>query len=209
VQIRGHRIEVGEVQSALAAHPDVAASAVVVRRNGQSCALVGYVVAVAGARPSTVTLRRFLSERLPRYMIPPVFVLLDRLPLTRNGKLDYGMLPAPSASGSAEHTTWPRTTTERTLATMWTELLGVEPIGVHDNFFDLGGDSLLVTRLHARLPAAFGIDLPMRLVYQALDIASLAVAVDTLRSESADADLLRLVEEVETMPEEELRRRLR
>ncbi len=199
VKLRGYRIEPGEVESVLAGHPDLGAAAVTVRQDGERSYLAGYVVARPGAQPAVRELRRFLGERLPAYLVPAVIVPLDRLPLTRNGKLDYAALPPPAAPVPAA--ALPSTRTERVLAGMWAELLGMasaDAIGVHDDFFDLGGDSLLVTRLHARLPEAFGVDLPMRQVYQALDIASLAAAIDELR----------LVAEAENLPKEELRHRL-
>jgi nonribosomal peptide synthetase protein BlmVII len=180
VQLRGHRVEVGEVEATLAAHPRIAATAVMARRDGSRNYLAAYVVPTGpDAPPSARDLRRYLADRLPAYMIPSAYVLLDQLPRTAHGKLDRTALPDPDLSrgGSAAP---PRTSTERELAGLWHELLGVGSIGVEDNFFELGGDSLLVTRLHARLPGLFGVDLPMRRVYRALDIASLAEAIDQL-----------------------------
>lgn len=187
VKLRGYRVEPGEVEAALAGHPDLTAAAVMMRRDGSRTCLAGYVVPTPGVEVSGGQLRRFLGERLPAHLVPAVVVMLERLPLTRNGKVDYAALPPPGQLRSSQrHDVPPTTPTERALARMWAELLGIEPvesIGAHDNFFDLGGDSLLVTRLHARLPAAFGVDLPMRRVYQALDIVSLAAAIDALRQE--------------------------
>jgi nonribosomal peptide synthetase protein BlmVII len=178
VQLRGYRVELGEITAALTGHPAVAAAAAVVRRDGNRNYLAAYVVPAAAVPPSATELRGFLAGRLPGFMIPGVFVVLDKLPLTRNGKLDRAALPAPPPGGTAGSP--PRTATERILAELWRELLGVPSVGIHDDFFALGGDSLLVALLHARLPDAFGVELPMRKVYAALDIASLADAIDDL-----------------------------
>jgi nonribosomal peptide synthetase protein BlmVII len=188
IQLRGYRIEAGEVEAALAGHPRVSAAAVTARRDGSRHYLAAYVVPRPGQdgqdTPSPAELRRHLAGRLPAHMVPSAVVLLDQLPLTSNGKLDRDALPAPDTSRAAGSSP-PRTPTERALAALWSELLGVSAVGIHDNFFDLGGDSLLVTRLHARLPALLGVDLPMRRVYRALDIASLAEAVDQLRADTS------------------------
>jgi amino acid adenylation domain-containing protein len=197
IQLRGYRIEPGEIEAALGEHSGIAGAAVTARQDGSRHYLAAYVVpGRAGAgpdadtareepgprRPTAGELRRYLAERLPSYMIPFVFVFIDRLPLTRNGKLDRAALPAPDpAAGTAAAA--PRTATERELAALWCDLLGVSSVGVHDNFFELGGDSLLVTRLHARLPDAFGVDLPMQRIYRALDIAGLAEIIDRLPSQ--------------------------
>jgi len=178
VQLRGYRVEPGEITAALTGHTAVAAAAAVVRREGNRNYLAAYVVPSGAVPPSAAELRGFLAGRLPGFMVPGVFVVLDKLPLTRNGKLDRAALPPPPPGGTAGPS--PRTATERTLAGLWRELLGVPSVGVHDDFFALGGDSLLVALLHARLPEAFGVELPMRKVYTALDIASLASAIDDL-----------------------------
>jgi nonribosomal peptide synthetase protein BlmVII len=170
--------------------------------------LAAHIVPAGPEPPGEPELRRFLADRLPRYMIPATFVPMNRLPLTRNGKLDTAALPDPIERDEAAPPTPPRTETERALAGLWGELLGVGAIDIHANFFDMGGDSLLITQFHARVVEAFGIDLPMRRVYGALDIASLAETVDQIRSEAYAGRLERLVTEIEQMPEEELRRRL-
>jgi amino acid adenylation domain-containing protein len=178
VQLRGYRIELGEITAALTGHPGVAAAAATVRREGDRNYLAAYIVPASADPPSTAELRGFLAGRLPGFMVPGTFAVLDELPLTRNGKLDRAALPAPPPGGTAGPA--PRTATERTLAKLWQEVLGVPSVGIHDDFFSLGGDSLLVALLHARLPDAFGVELPMRKVYTALDIASLAGVIDDL-----------------------------
>jgi len=151
VKIRGFRIELGEVEAVLAQHPEVWTAAVMAREDGGGeRRLVAYVVARVGCRPSPDALRPFLRERLPDYMVPPTIVLLDALPLTPNGKLDRAALPAPEKvsffprdMGSVP----PRTPAEESLAAIWCEVLGLPQIGVHDNFFDLGGDSILAIQV--------------------------------------------------------------
>jgi len=190
VKVRGYRIEPGEIEAVLARHPDVAAAAVGVAGDGDRTVLVGYLVPAAarGGSPelSPRELRRYLSGWLPPYLVPSAYVLLDRLPLTRNGKLDRAALASIPAIGPAvgrepaAEADPPGTPTEVALAGLWCELLGLASVGVHENFFDVGGDSLLVTRLHARLPALFGVELPMRRIYQALTVVAQAEAVDAL-----------------------------
>ncbi|SCF07721.1 amino acid adenylation domain-containing protein [Micromonospora haikouensis] len=182
LKLRGHRIEPGEIESALSAQPGVRSAAVVLGSTRDRPHLVGYVVAGAGTSVEENAVRRRLAERLPRYMVPARIVVVDELPASRNGKVDRaeltrrsGSLPDPIGRDR------PRTPTEATLATILAELLGFESaaaIGVTDNLFDLGGDSLVVTRFHARIVEVFRVDAPVRRVYQALDIASLAATVD-------------------------------
>ncbi|HWG97931.1 MAG TPA: amino acid adenylation domain-containing protein, partial [Pilimelia sp.] len=146
VKIRGFRIEPGEVETALVGHADVAAAVVVARpaADGRD-RLVAYLVPAPGrAVPDAVALRSWLKERLPEYMVPSAFVPLDAVPLTTTGKVDRRALPAPdfAAEATGEHVA-PRTDTERELARIWAEALGVARVGVTDNFFALGGDSIL------------------------------------------------------------------
>ncbi|MCC6179261.1 MAG: SDR family oxidoreductase, partial [Chloroflexi bacterium] len=159
VKLRGFRIEPGEIEATLALHPGVAEAAVVVREDRAGDArLVAYLVGGAGVPvPEPADLRAFLGARLPDYMLPSAFVSLDALPLTPNGKLDRQALPAPEA-GRIEQTTGytaPRTSAETRIAEIWANILGLERVGIHDNFFDLGGDSLLLIRVHHALRQEF------------------------------------------------------
>jgi nonribosomal peptide synthetase protein BlmVII len=141
--------------------------------------LTAYVVPGSGL--SSHDLRRYLSERLPPHLVPASYAIVEALPLTRNGKLDRAALATtPRAAAAVAASDQPRTATEAALSQLWCELLGLPAIGIHDDFFDIGGDSLTVTRLHARLPALLGVELPMRRLYQALTIAAQAAAVDDL-----------------------------
>jgi amino acid adenylation domain-containing protein len=182
VKIRGIRVELGEIESALHQHPSLSAAAVVPRQDAPSdTQLVAYVV----ARPDTRTginsaaLRAYLGERLPEYMIPAAFVTLDRLPLTAHGKIDRQALPPPDeAAGSGTAYIAPRTRSETVLAGIWAEVLGRECVGVHDNFFALGGHSLLATQVVTRVRRAFQVELPLRALFEAPTVAGLAVRIE-------------------------------
>jgi amino acid adenylation domain-containing protein len=181
LKIRGFRIEPGEVESVLREHEQVA-EAVVLGRQEESGEkrLVAYLVAAAGAAELSVTeLRRYVEEKLPEYMMPAGFVYLAELPLNANGKVDRAMLPAPEWEQvrSGQEYVGPRTAVEEVLCGIWAEVLGVEQVGVYDNFFELGGHSLLATRINSRLRQAFGIELPLRELFESGSIARLAERV--------------------------------
>ncbi|OON70403.1 non-ribosomal peptide synthetase, partial [Streptomyces tsukubensis] len=172
-KVRGFRVEPGEIESVLAAHPDVE-RAVVLARTGKDhgLTLVGYAVPAAHASElSADDLRRFAGERLPEYMVPAAIVAMDRLPLTPNGKLDRAALPAPEFTGSTYRA--PRTAVEHTLAGLFADVLGVEHVGVDDDFFALGGHSLLVTKLISRIRTAFEVELRIRTVFESPTVAGL------------------------------------
>ncbi len=175
VKLRGFRVEPGEVEAVLARHPAVAQAAVVVREDQPGLKqLVAYVVSEAGQD----TLRDFLADRLPDYLVPSAFVALDRIPVSANGKLDRKALPAPAApeTGYVE----PETETEQALAAIWAEVLGVERIGVEDNFFALGGDSLRSLHIAAKAGALFAVRLTPADVLTARTVAGLAGTVEEL-----------------------------
>ncbi|HEU4558943.1 MAG TPA: non-ribosomal peptide synthase/polyketide synthase, partial [Longimicrobium sp.] len=182
VKIRGHRIEPGEIESQLLAQPGVAAAAVIVRGEGADAALVGYVVP-SGEAPSPSALRDALRKRLPEYMVPAAFVALDRIPLTVNGKVDRRALPAPdaAAAGAGEAFAAPETPVAGVLAGIWAEVLRLERVGVHDDFFELGGHSLRATQAVARIREVFGVEMPLRALFEAPTVAELAERVEGLR----------------------------
>jgi amino acid adenylation domain-containing protein len=167
VKIRGFRIELGEIESVLGGFPGVREAVVVARQarrdGGGESYLAAYVVPAAGAAPAVRELRSFLRERLPDAMVPTAFTLLDHLPLTPNRKVDRKALPEPDRGERPEDTAFaaPETGLEREIAAAWREVLDREPVGADDNFFDLGGHSLLLVRLHVRLEQILRREIPL------------------------------------------------
>ena len=184
VKIRGRRIELGEIESALLRHEGVREAALLVKQNplGDS-RLVAYLAADPPAAGDPARLRAFLGEALPDYMLPAAFVFLEALPLTATGKVDRRALDALDVSELARETPFaaPRTPLEAQLAAIWSELLGVERVGAHDNFFDLGGHSLLTTQLVSRLRAAFELEVPLPTFFEDPTVAGLAEAIELAR----------------------------
>jgi acyl-CoA synthetase (AMP-forming)/AMP-acid ligase II/acyl carrier protein len=170
VKIRGYRIEPGEIQAVLEQQTSVRQAAVIARedQSGQK-RLVAYVVADSNASLDAGQLRSYLQEKLPEYMIPSAFVLLDKLPLTVNGKLDRKALPEPESSSSDDSGGYiaPRTPVEELLAGIWAEVLGCPRISVNDNFFALGGDSLVATRLISQIRKRLNVAVEIRTLFQA------------------------------------------
>ncbi|HEY0172460.1 MAG TPA: MupA/Atu3671 family FMN-dependent luciferase-like monooxygenase [Pyrinomonadaceae bacterium] len=208
VKVRGFRIEPGEVELALESHPDIAQAVVAARPDAQgSLVLVAFAVARAGARLAAAEVRSFVAARLPEYMVPGLVVELERLPLTPNGKVDRAALPeAGPGSGAGGHEyVAPRTTIEEVLADLWAGVLGVERVGVHDNFFTLGGHSLLATLLVSRMRGAFGVEVPLRSIFESPTVAGLAAAVEQKQVELIGADVLaQMSDEIRQLSEEEL-----
>ncbi|GET41347.1 amino acid adenylation domain-containing protein [Microseira wollei NIES-4236] len=175
VKIRGNRIEPGEIEAVLAQHPDILQTAVIAWENEQSDkSLVAYVVPDPERVPSLSDMRLFLKEKLPDYMVPSAFVLLDTLPLTPNGKVDRRSLPAldPSQRVSEAGFVAPRTPAEEILASIWADILKVKA-GIYDNFFELGGNSLLATQIVSRIREAFSVELRLSDLFEAQTIAQL------------------------------------
>jgi amino acid adenylation domain-containing protein len=180
VKVRGVRIELGEVEATLNDCPDLRACAVTARPGRVGDAeLVAYVVPRSPPGPRPGELRRYLAERLPTAMVPTWFVALDQLPLTRSGKVDRARLPAPTgpAVGAEPGSTPPRTPLERALASIWSEVLGSGPLGVEADFFELGGSSLLIAQVLARIRAELGVELSWQAVFDAPTIAELGAIV--------------------------------
>jgi len=177
VKIRGYRMELGEIEAALVANKGVREAAIVVREDvpGEK-RLVGYIVPDQQPAPTTSELHTFLKDKLPAYMTPSAFVMLDALPLTPNGKLDRRALPVPDALRPALTTSYlaPATEMERRIAEIWQDVLRVDRVGMHDNFFELGGHSLLLVRLHGRLNETFLQQVSIIELFRYPTIASLA-----------------------------------
>jgi amino acid adenylation domain-containing protein len=176
VKVRGHRIEPGEIEAALADHAAVAQALVVAAPDASGeKRLVAYVAGPHGAHVPAAELRAHLRGRLPAYMVPSVVVGLSAMPLTPNGKVDRAQLPEPSQSrDGAEGYEAPATDAERDLVEVWESLLGVRPVGVGDDFFALGGHSMLAVRMMARLRARFGVDLPLAALFERPTVRDLA-----------------------------------
>ncbi|HST60880.1 MAG TPA: amino acid adenylation domain-containing protein, partial [Longimicrobium sp.] len=182
VKVRGFRIEPGEVEAALESHDAVREAVVIVREDAPGDRrLVGYVVAAPGAEPSASMLRAHVAERLPEYMVPSALVVLDAFPLTPSGKVARRALPAPDAS-AAEPDAYvaPRTRTEEVLAGIFAEVLRVERVGTRDDFFALGGHSLIATRVVSRVRDLLGVDLPLRALFDGPRVEALAARVDAI-----------------------------
>jgi amino acid adenylation domain-containing protein len=178
VKIRGYRVELGEIESTLAAHPGVAECVVVAHAEGDDPAeLAAYWTPASVEAPSVGDLRAHLKGRLPGYMVPQHFVVLRELPRTPNGKLDRRSLPSPRGGmvepAGGEYVP-PRNDTEAALVAIWREVLGVEKVGIHDSFFDLGGHSLKATQVVSRVREALGTAIPIRAIFEAPTVAELA-----------------------------------
>src|SRR5262245_57805118 len=196
VKVRGFRIEPGEIEAALVRHESVSQAAVVARPDragGQQ--LVGYVVLAAGADGDAGGLRAHVGARLPDYMVPSSIVVLDRLPLTANGKLDRGALPAPEVRASVSRLA--RSPREELLCALFAEVLGLERVGIDDNFFALGGHSLLATRLISRMRSSLGVEVSIRSLFEAPTVAGL---VERLGEAGAARAALRAVERPAEVP---------
>ncbi|HEV7669532.1 MAG TPA: amino acid adenylation domain-containing protein, partial [Thermoanaerobaculia bacterium] len=191
VKVRGYRIEPSEIESFLDAHPAIRDAAVVAREDAQGDRrLVAYVVPQAGQEITWQELRSFLGASLPEHMVPSLFVRLEALPMTPNGKVDRRALPAPEsvesepAVGSA-----PRTPVEELVAAIWGDVLGIEGLQLESNFFELGGHSLLATRVVSRLRSAFGVDLPLRELFESPTVGGLSARVDRALRSGLDGDV--------------------
>jgi len=180
VKIRGFRIELGEVETVLGQHPSVQENIVLTwERAAGDRSLVAYIVSQPGAASNVSDIRKFLLAKLPEYMVPSSFIFLESMPLTANGKVNRRALPVPDQSRPELEQDFvaPRTSLEEVIAGIWRDVLGLEQIGVHDNFFELRGHSLLATQVVARLSEIFEFEIPLRTIFQFPTIAALAAAL--------------------------------
>jgi len=209
VKVRGFRIELGEIQSALLQHQQVQEVVVIARADTSGDnRLIAYLTAPSQvSAPTASQLRRYLQERLPDYMMPAAFVLIDKLPLTSNGKLNRQALPAPDQRRlelEQEYVT-PRSLTEEVLVRMWSDVLEVQQIGIHDNFFTLGGDSLKMTQIVSRIRDCLQIELPLRRLFESPTIAELTMALVQHQAEQVNPEqLARLLDELERLSDEQI-----
>ncbi|QEI43193.1 Tyrocidine synthase 3 [Dolichospermum sp. UHCC 0315A] len=188
VKIRGFRIELGEIEAVLSQLGDVQASCVIVREDitGDK-RLVGYIVPQKEVTPTVSELRQFLKAKLPEYMVPNAFVILDSLPLTPNGKIDHRALPAPDLHREFKHKyVAPRTPVEEMLAQIWAQVLKVEQVGIEDNFFTFGGHSLLAIQLVSHIRNIFQLELPLRELFAAPTIAELMPSIQHLQQQDLE-----------------------
>jgi amino acid adenylation domain-containing protein len=207
VKIRGYRVEVGEIETTLINLPTIKEAVVIAQEDlvGDK-RLVAYIV-VAGKPPPTVSgLRRALAAKLPDYMIPSVFVLLDAIPLNASGKVDRGMLPLPIPARPEMESDYvpPGTPVEKALAIIWTEVLGIDRVGSHDNFFDLGGNSLLATQIVSRVIKQFELALPLQSLFQSPTVAEMAILIKENRGKTVDENgLNRIFADLEALSEDD------
>jgi len=193
VKIRGFRIELGEIESVISQFADVREVLVITREEQKgNKRLIAYVVSRTNSKIEPAGLRNFLREKLPDYMVPSVFVQLEKLPLTPNGKVDRKKLPAPEKDTVSARDGYiePRTETETKLVNIWSDLLGVDKIGVHDNFFDLGGHSLLAIRMFSAVEESFRKSVPLATLFSAGTIEKLAEILDQKDWEEPEASLV-------------------
>jgi amino acid adenylation domain-containing protein len=207
VKLRGYRIELGEIEAAITQHGDVRECVVVLRDESGDRRLIAYLVTEPEFNVSTEELREKLKEKLPDYMVPSAFVMLDELPLTPNGKVDRKALPDPREAARQFKETYvaPRTPTETVLAEMWAEALNIERVGINDNFFDLGGHSLLATQLISRLRNTFQLELTVGLFFEVPTVAQLADAI--LKHEPVPgqtAKIAELITQVESLSDSDV-----
>jgi acyl carrier protein len=190
IKLRGFRVEPGEIEVTLARHPGVREAVVLAREDHPgNKQLVAYVVLSAAETCSASELREFLKARLPDYMVPSAFVMLDALPLGPNGKIDRRALPAPDHGRPELDGVFvaPRSPIEERLANIWAQVLGLERVGVHDNFFDLGGHSLLATQVISRVRETYRIELSLRAIFETPTVAGIARVVQQAKESGGES----------------------
>ncbi|MBW4537635.1 MAG: amino acid adenylation domain-containing protein [Myxacorys chilensis ATA2-1-KO14] len=206
VKIRGFRIELGEIEAVLKQHSTVKEAVVIATEDTLGeLRLVAYVLPHELGVSDKCELHRWLSEKLPEYMMPSAFVMLNTLSLTANGKLNCQALPVPDFTHTAlENFVAPRNPIEQTLADIWAEVLKLDQVGIYDNFFELGGHSLLATQVVSRLRQVFQIELPLHHLFEAMTIANLAVVIAQKLAEQTDETMLaQMLAELEELSEED------
>lgn len=207
VKLRGQRVELGEIEAALKRHSDVhEAVAKIWGDEPNSERLAAYVVGRAQSELTITQLQETAREYLPDYMVPADFVMLQSLPLLANGKIDREALPAPDRSKANNEQTYVAPTGElqQRLAAIWSEILGVEKVGIYDNFFYLGGHSLLVTQVISRVREEFQVEVPLRRLFERPVIDELAQAIEQIKTEQEEKQESNILDMVEGLSEEEM-----
>ena len=195
IQLRGFRIELGEIESVLGQHPQLREVVLSIYEPVPGDKrLVAYLVAHGDAAPALSELQDFLKPQLPEFMIPSAFVFLDELPLTPNGKLDRNALPMPDMNRQELDVDFiaPRSQVEKELAEIWRDVLRINRVGIHDNFFDLGGQSLLATQVITRVSGQLSVEIPLAMLFEMPTIADLAKLIENTRA-SAPSDSSRII----------------
>jgi acyl carrier protein len=200
VKIRGFRIELEEIEAAIRLHPGVAHCAVIVTGDTpEDKKLIAYVVSQNGEAIETTALRAFLKTKLPAYMLPAQFVAIENMPFTNAGKIDRRALPVATPQLSEAVFEAPRTAVEEKLAAMWASILKLERVGIHDHFFDLGGNSLLAFQLISRVRDDFNVELPLTRVFETPTLAELSLWI----GEAADRGLNRIASPIKPLPRQQ------
>jgi len=205
-------VEAGEIEALLLAQDNVKEALVTTGKAATGANddhLIAYIVPFEKPFPSTSLLRRAAREKLPAFMVPSDFVFLESLPVTPNGKVDRLALPAPDNARPELDVAYaaPQSNIEEHLAKIWAEVLSIEQVGIHDNFFDLGGHSLAASRVISRAIQTFRLELPVNALFDAPTVARMAIIVEQNGAKRAnDAELEQMLREVETMTEEEAHR---
>lgn len=208
VKIRGFRVEPGEIESILAGHPDLSAVAVAVKEDalGEK-QLVGYFIPKAGSQPAIHDLRAFMQSQLPAYMVPAAFIQMDTFPTLPGGKINRRALPVPEdlrSQLSAEYVA-PRTETEEQLAAIVANVLRIEKVGIHDNFFELGGHSMLGTQVMSTIRETFGVEIPLRALFESPTVEGIALAItEALAAGMDNEELAGMLDELDDLSDDEL-----
>jgi acyl-CoA synthetase (AMP-forming)/AMP-acid ligase II/acyl carrier protein len=210
VKIRGHRVELTEIEMALMDFPSIKNAVVIagLDRFKQQC-IIAYLVPKRYPRPTVTELRHALGERLPEHMIPSVFMFLSEFPLAPNGKLDRKSLPEPDYSRPELETPYvaPSNPFEIELANIWAAVLGLDRVGMHDNFFNLGGHSLAATRVVSQVIKQFQLELPLQSLFQSPTITEMAAVIEAHQGKKVgEVNLERMVAELELLSDDEARR---
>ncbi|MDI5993913.1 phosphopantetheine-binding protein, partial [Pseudomonas sp. MDMC216] len=200
VKIRGQRIELGEIEACLLASAPLRQAVVVAHEGAAGTQLIAYGMAEAGQQVEVQALREALAAQLPAFMVPAQIILLPRLPLNANGKLDRRALPVPQAQVRSVEA--PQGELEQHLAQLWRDLLKVEQVGRHDHFFELGGHSLLATRLLALIRETRGVTVPLAQAFEATTVASMASLIRSLESQALNDERLDALDDLMSALEE-------
>jgi hypothetical protein len=206
VKIRGYRIELGEIEATLLQHEAIR-EGVVLARGEKEKMLIAYLAPRHGERVALSELREYLKRRLPEYMTPSRYVWLEKIPVTSNGKLDREALPEADETAIAREREYvaPSGPVEEILADIWSDVLGVEEVGIHDNFFELGGHSLLLTQVASRIRSAFSLDLQLHVMFSAPTIKQLSIAIAAEQLMEADStETSELLQELERLSPEDI-----